>query len=175
MKFKAKIDWWLHLIFIGFLLTNIWAIAGLFTGNNDVIIIAVVFTPLNIFVMLPIWLNTYYRFEDGQLFVKSGFFNYGKIDCKQIISAKPTKNPISAPAPSLDRLEIGFYSKSGSFKDTIIISPADREGFFEQLRRENPDVEIANEDMPISLAMKIFFGIVGVVVALSLGLVIFFG
>jgi len=168
MKFKSKIEWWLHLIFIGFLLANIWAIAGVLTGNTESILIAIVFTPLNIFLMLPIWLNTYYLFEDGQLRVKCGFFNYGQIDCKRIISVTPTKNPISAPAPSMDRLEICFYYKNGSFKDSVIISPADKEGFFEQLRRENPDVEISEEVIPMSMAMKVLLGVTAVIVALSL-------
>ncbi|MCL2248384.1 MAG: hypothetical protein FWC13_03875 [Oscillospiraceae bacterium] len=41
MKFKAKFDWWIQLIFLGFVAANIWGIAAAFTGNLGGIILAV--------------------------------------------------------------------------------------------------------------------------------------
>ena len=42
--------------------------------------------------------------------------------------AKPAE-PLSSPAMSLDRIEIRYVHKSGSFERTIRISPPDREAF----------------------------------------------
>ncbi|MFC3199468.1 PH domain-containing protein [Parapedobacter deserti] len=54
--------------------------------------------------------------------------------CPQI---EETRTLISAPAPSLDRLEI-FYNKF----DSIVISPKDKQGFIADLLKLNPEIEV---------------------------------
>ena len=148
MKFKVKVDWWVHLIFAASFIMNIWAAAGL-----DVIL-AVIFTPLNVFLILPIWLNTYYLLGEGELLVKSGLGKGTRIAYSQITGVCETRNPISAPALSLDRLEIRYKAKRGSFFDTIIISPKDKVGFIEQLRIKNENIEVSDEKKPMSKSSK---------------------
>lgn len=48
-----------------------------------------------------------------------------------------TRNPISAPAPSLNRLEI-FYNRF----DSIVISPKDKPEFIANLIKLNPEIEV---------------------------------
>jgi len=155
MKFKAKIDWWMLLIFVSFLALNIWAVWGLFTGGAGSIILAIVFTPINIFLMLPIWLNTYYLLDESELLVKCGLGKGTRIGYSQITSVSKTRNLISAPALSLDRLEVRYKSISGSFSDTVIISPKDRAGFIEQLQIKNTDIEASDNPIPMSKSSRV--------------------
>jgi len=161
MKFRSKVDWWLHLIFVAFLAVNIWAIVGVFVGDFGTIIIAIVFTPLSVFLIVPIWLNTYYLLDEDELLVRGGLGRGTRIGYNQITSICETRNPISSPALSLDRLEIRFKSKSGSFSDTIIISPRDKQGFIEQLRIKNGNIKV--EEQPISKFSKTILTVAGVV------------
>lgn len=163
MKFKSKVDWWLHLIFVGFLIANVWAIVGLFFGGLGSIIIVATFTPLNVFLMLPMWLNTYYLLDENDLLIKCGLGKGTRIGISQITSIYETRNPISSPALSLDRLEVRFKAKSGSFSDTIIISPKDKHGFIEQLQSMNENIETSGEKKPMSKSMKILLAIVGTI------------
>lgn len=82
-------------------------------------------------------LNTLYVIDHGELFIQSGFLYSKVIDIASIRKIEATRTPISAPAPSLDRLEI-FY---GRF-DSVIVSPKDKDAFIKRLLRENPDIEV---------------------------------
>ena len=166
MKFKAKVDWWLHVLFAGFVIANIWAVATAVMGVAGGNILTFVLTPLNIFLIIPIWINTYYLFEENELLVKCGLIKYAKIDCSLITSVAGTRNPISSPAPSLDRLEICYKVKSGSFSDKIIISPRDKQGFIEQIKARNENVQIDDSKKPLTKANKLLHAIAGGVSAL---------
>lgn len=48
-----------------------------------------------------------------------------------------TRNPISSPALSLDRLEI-VYNRF----DSVLISPADKIDFIAELLHRKPDIEV---------------------------------
>lgn len=52
----------------------------------------------------------------------------------KILSVEPTRNPLSSPALSLDRLKI---STGPRFRDSIMISPADRDGFLTLLAQRS--------------------------------------
>ncbi|MEE9364894.1 MAG: PH domain-containing protein [Cellulophaga sp.] len=82
-----------------------------------------------------LYLNTYYTIIGAQLFVKSGFLVNETIEISAITKITKTKNLISSPALSLDRLEV-FYSNS-----TVIISPKDKLEFINHLQKINPDIE----------------------------------
>ncbi len=75
---------------------------------------------------------------DGEnLIVKNGFLKPQVIDIKTIKEISETNNPISAPATSLDRIEIK-YGKNRS----IIISPKKKEEFIDDLIKINPAIAI---------------------------------
>jgi hypothetical protein len=71
---------------------------------------------------------------DDMLVVRSGFMRY-QIPIGQIQSVHRTRNPASAPALSLDRLEITY----GTY-GFVLISPVEPEHFIEELRRRNPAI-----------------------------------
>lgn len=99
---------------------------------------------LSLIVLVPLWIfiihlffTTYYSIEDKYLTVKSGFLINCKIEISQIRKITETRSIISAPALSLDRIEI-FYNKF----DSIILSPKDKDGFIAHLQQLNPGLEV---------------------------------
>ncbi len=86
---------------------------------------------------IDLFLATYYAINGDQLIVRSGVLYKKRIAIASIRKIKKTRNLISAPAPSLDRLEI-FYNKF----DSIIISPKDKQGFIADLTKLNPAIEV---------------------------------
>ena len=92
------------------------------------------------FVMLfsnHIFFTTFYAIENQTLRVKSGFIYSASIDIQSIKKISRRRSILSAPAASLDRLEIQ-YNKW----DTVLVSPKDRDGFVEHLRQINPDIQV---------------------------------
>jgi len=157
----------MQLIFAGFLITNIWALVGIFSGGAGSIIMAITFTPINAFLMLPMWLNTYYLVDENELLIKCGLGKGTRLDVGQIISICETNDPTNSPALSMSRLEIRYRAKSGGFSDTIIISPKDKQGFIEQLRIKNENIEVSGEKKPMSKPTKVLLLITGVILAIT--------
>ena len=79
---------------------------------------------------LCLWLmtSTYYRLYDDLLLIRSGPFRW-RISLASITSIKPSNNPLSSPALSLKRLEIGYAKHR-----TILISPAEQQLFIQALQ-----------------------------------------
>jgi hypothetical protein len=70
---------------------------------------------------LNIFFRTTYRIHDDQLLIKCGFFCKATVDILAITTVSRTRNPISSPAASLDRIEL----KYGKW-ESVIISPDDK-------------------------------------------------
>lgn len=67
--------------------------------------------------------NTKYTlYNDGRLDVVCGFLP-SRFDVKNAVSVRPTRSILSAPAASLDRLEVKF--KKGQ---PLVVSPRDKQG-----------------------------------------------
>nr|WP_294946229.1 PH domain-containing protein [uncultured Mucilaginibacter sp.] len=87
-------------------------------------------------MFFPVFFNTYYAITtDGVLRVKCGMFFNSKVVIGSITKIEDTRSILSAPALSMDRMEI-FYNKS----DSIVISPADKAGFVAELQKINPGI-----------------------------------
>jgi hypothetical protein len=85
--------------------------------------------------IVHLYLTTYYIIKDDILIVKSGLLKK-EIPVKSIRKVIPTKNPLSAPALSFDRLEI-FYNRF----DSVLISPEEKQQFIKVLKNINPAIE----------------------------------
>jgi len=169
MKFKAKVDWWLHIIFFGFVAMNVWVIVNVFNGGLGNLIVVIIITPFSAFLIVPLWLNTYYFLDENELVVKCGIIRFAKIEYGSIISVSKTRNPISSPAPSLDRLEVQYRTKSGKYNNSVIISPKDKQGFIEQLKLRNNSIETSDAIKPMPKAYKSFLWIISVVTVVGVG------
>jgi len=88
--------------------------------------LAIVFT-------IHMFKNTYYLVDDQYLTVRCSFFVNQRIALSDIQTIRPTNNPISAPAASLDRLEIRF-----GYRKSVIISPRDKQTFINAIQAANP-------------------------------------
>ena len=83
---------------------------------------------------LVLWITflTYYELEHDALVIHSGPFSW-RVPLTEISGVRPTNSSRSGPALSMDRLEI-LYGNGRS----ILISPADKDGFLTLLRRHIP-------------------------------------
>jgi hypothetical protein len=86
-----------------------------------------------------IWFGTGYEISDDELKIRCGPFRQ-RIPLQEIREIKRTRSPLSAPACSLDRMEIK-YGKSKQ----VMISPADREGFIKMLIEKSPQINLDEE------------------------------
>lgn len=127
-SYKSKIDAWLVIVLAGA------AAVSLYGGVEAVLADAesgwwVLAMCLGLGVALPLWLilGTGYRLESGRLQVRSGPFRWN-IPVREITGVTPTRNPLSSPALSLDRLRIDYGR--GKF---VMISPRDRERFLHEI------------------------------------------
>ena len=136
MKFKSKIDWWGHLVFWGFVASAIWMTWNLFWGDrtNEGWLFVLIFWIIEFGLMIPIFTRTYYLLDPGALVVVSWIIKI-RIPYGNIVSVKESKNPLSSPALSLDRLEITYHTKSPK-SSFILISPKDKQAFVRLLKEK---------------------------------------
>lgn len=87
-------------------------------------------------LVLYLFYSISYEFKEKDLLINYGVFYQKKIKITSIQSIKETRNPISSPAASLDRLELGY--KDG----IILVSPKDKAGFIAHIKTEVPDVKV---------------------------------
>lgn len=80
---------------------------------------------------LPLWvlLGTRYELTPGRLLIRCGPFRW-TVPLAEIRAVEPTRNPLSSPALSLDRLRIDHGRGS-----SVMISPRDKARFLAELER----------------------------------------
>ncbi len=131
--YRSKIDKWLLVVLvlamgvIGFVTLGFYAGAFYAGASTYSWWYGALFAVLAI--GLPAWvlLATHYTFERRELLVRSGPFRW-RIPVAEITNIKPTSNPLSSPALSLDRLRIEYGR--GRW---IMVSPHDKEGFLREV------------------------------------------
>ena len=125
MKFPSKVDSWLIPVM---LISVVGMIAALIIVMIEatpwpVRAMVIVVTVLVTFLLFSVFKNTYYQVADGNLRVVSGPFRW-TIPLSEITEIKPTRNPLSSPALSMDRLKVAYGKRK-----FVLISPADKAGF----------------------------------------------
>lgn len=83
------------------------------------------------------FMRTHYTIDGDLLKIKCGFLYSKQIEISKIKRISETNNALSAPAISLDRLEI-TYNKF----DDILISPKKKQEFISDIRNINPGIEV---------------------------------
>lgn len=131
MYFPSKKDLWLSIIMWGTIMICI--VPSLIEPHLVGIILGLL---IAIFIGW-FWFSTGYLVKDGMIKIKYGL--YKKIvPIKEISRINKTKTPFSAPALSIDRLEIIH----GKFFDGAIVSPVKKREFIELLIKENPNIQL---------------------------------
>lgn len=127
--YPSKADAWLVAVLGLAAIASIYAAAGVApatSGSEWAMLLSCVVLG----VALPAWLlvGTRYTLGRDTLLIVSGPFRW-RIPLQGITGVTPTRNPLSSPALSLDRLRIEY---AGGRK-AILISPRDQQGFIRDL------------------------------------------
>ena len=86
--------------------------------------------------IMHMFYNTHYTIRENMLYVQSGLIMFRRIDISSIKSVEPSRNLLSSPAPSFDRIKVRYGKWS-----MILLSPKDKKGFTEALASINPEIE----------------------------------
>ncbi len=137
MRFESKRDFWIVLL-LRVVPIAVLVVIGVawYADRADVrgpLAGALILIVLEVFVFESLLRSTYYVIDEGTLLVRSSFLTW-RIPVAQITAITPTRNPVSSPALSLDRLRIEY---GGKF---ILVSPEDRGRFIEALCAMNPAI-----------------------------------
>jgi hypothetical protein len=89
------------------------------------------------FFVAHVFSTTYYIVDSSILTIRSSYLINMRIDIGNIKEIVETRDAISSPALSFDRLYIKYKEKSD-----IIVSPKDKEGFIKELLLLNPKIII---------------------------------
>ena len=87
-------------------------------------------------LILYLFFSISYVITGRELLINYGPFYQKKINITSITHIKETRNPISSPAASLDRLEISYGT------GFILVSPKNKKGFIEHIKSLVPEVRI---------------------------------
>lgn len=131
MKFNSAVDSWFYLVIGAVLLTLlVTVIPQLWSGQVSHIFAIVI---IGFSLGLPLWLlfSTYYQVSEDFVLVKSGPFSW-RVRISEIQSAKRSRNILSSPALSLNRIELRY----GQGK-IIFVSPKDQQGFLLSIGHAN--------------------------------------
>lgn len=120
--YKSKIDTWLLLVLVSVMAISAYACADVIQSRAG---LWPLFVIAGLGIIVPLWLllGTQYLLEAEQLTVRAGPFKW-RIPLAEITKIAPTRNPLSSPALSLDRLRIEYGR--GKF---VLVSPRDKEQF----------------------------------------------
>lgn len=128
--YRSKVDWWLAVILA---IPPVAAVAvmaaGLVGGELPVVGIGATMTAIMAAVYFGVTFPIRYGFDELHLIVRHGLCRQ-MIPLAKISNVRPTHNPLSSPALSLDRLWVQYGT--GLFR-AIMISPAERDAFLNDL------------------------------------------
>lgn len=134
MYFPSEKDLWLGIVLWG---SAMIPVAIYFFLAPKIFLLLLIGVILIVFIGW-IWFKTGYTINEKELIAQTGPFR-SKIPLKSIRKVSRTRNPLSSPALSLDRLDIKFSEGS------ILISPADANTFINTLKERCPHVDIKLE------------------------------
>jgi membrane protein YdbS with pleckstrin-like domain len=136
--FPTKVDRWLAVVLsIGLVVQLVSFVSALTTPNSittGTLALSCVGLFAPIVLLLALAVPTRYELHSDQLVIRSGLIRY-RIPYAAVRGVEPTRNPLSAPAWSLDRLKI---KRPSGF---ALISPKDKDGFMRALLERAPHLK----------------------------------
>ncbi len=129
--YRSKVDLWIVVVIVFAVACSV---APFFQEGQPLLGIAIGIAATLVFV----WMlrSTRYIVRGDVLVIKSCFLSYGTWRIADIESIRPTHNPLSAPAASLDRLEIRFIGRR-----SVLVSPRRKQEFIAHLLALNPCIK----------------------------------
>lgn len=128
--YASKVDGWLAIV-LAFAPVMCIVVAGsvLAAGGGEGMLAALAGCGVLAAVYLGLVFPMRYGISAEAIVVRHGLVRQ-RIPLRDVLEVHPTRSPLSSPALSLDRLAIRFGE--GFFK-TVMISPADKQGFIDEL------------------------------------------
>lgn len=124
-RFRSKVDAWLVFVVVAALVVLAAALVWMIIQGAPFAAIALflgVMTLVTLFIGL-IFTRTWYEIDSRELRIVSGPFRW-TVPRDSIRSVEESRNPLSSPALSLDRLRISYGDRRW-----ILVSPEDKTGF----------------------------------------------
>lgn len=134
-RFKSKVDRWLLFLLIAVMVFEI-VVMGIAATRAAAPLEAtfLIMAALAIVALLgSMLIGTHYTVDGNTLRIACGPFRW-KVPIDAIEAVEATRNPLSSPALSLDRLRVRYG------KRRIIVSPADKAGFLKAIGQSPADV-----------------------------------
>ncbi len=140
--FPSKRDGWLvALIWAGALVAVAAGVGqlGSATGTLPGLLMGVLLIGMAAFLLWVLY-GTGYTLTADRLLIRSGPFRF-RVPLAEIDSVTPSRNPLSSPACSLDRLDVRYHRG----RRRILISPEDKGRFLGSLVERCPRLILAGE------------------------------
>ena len=127
-RFKSKIDRWLLYLLIAVMVFEVVVMSAAAMQVDSPLEATVLIIAALVIVGLlgSMLIGTHYTVHGNTLRIRCGPFRW-QVPVDAIESVEPTRNPLSSPALSLDRLRIQYG------KRRILVSPADKAGFLKAI------------------------------------------
>ena len=143
LRFYTKIDIWVHaaclcicyqtIVFTWYLFTqdtcNLWV--GLGTAVGWILTILLVF---------PFYFLSYSELKETTLILRLGLLKQAEIPYESILKVAPSTKAFFSFALSYNRLELVYLTPENG-KQTLLISPKNKEEFIQQLQKKNPKID----------------------------------
>ncbi len=133
-RFKSKIDRWLLYLLIAVMVFEVvvMSAAAMLAGGPLEATFLILAALLIVGLLGSMLIGTHYTVDGDTLRIACGPFRW-KVPIDAIDSVEPSRNPLSSPALSLDRLRIQYG------KRRILVSPADKAGFLRAIGQDPAD------------------------------------
>lgn len=141
-RFPSKRDLWLVIVLWGAALALVYASIDVATSPTPAMFKALFLLICIPSVVLIPWIlyGTSYALTEAALLMRCGPFS-NRVPVSAIPSVTPSRNPMSSPACSLDRLHIQYRgSRLG-----ILVSPADKQSFLQELAGLDPQLSLQGD------------------------------
>ncbi len=140
--FATRVDAWLAVVVAGGLLLSLGAvIAAAFESPREALVAGLILLA-SVGLVVAIAVPTQYVVGENELLIRSGVLRH-RIPLDSVIRVYPTRNPLSAPAWSLDRLGIDYRRRNA--RSLALISPDRREEFLDLMAARAALVRAGNE------------------------------
>ena len=142
MIHRSKIDMWLIVVLLaGFSIGAFGAVAAVLEGKAPLIVPLIALPVMAaLFLWLPFTIR--YEIEAAELCIRFGPFRW-RIEVRAIREIRPSRNPLSAPAASLDRLRIEYEVRGGH--RFALVSPSDKAAFLRDLASIDPGLRVEKD------------------------------
>ena len=134
-RFTSKIDIWLVLVIAAGLIAMWLAPVGRWRAGRLIDALDFILPALATAFIVWIYRTTAYVITTDSLIVRSGPVRR-TIPLHSIKRLRATRNPLSSPALSLDRIEVTYDSRR------ILISPKDKRAFVQAISSRSPAVTV---------------------------------